>query len=93
MPETDVSISELARQVSQEAKRLYRYLGEDLDRRVGAALGISRVQDCSLPSRPLRSASHASDEDKRSALEVLQEWQSMYPGAVTVSDYVPTVKG
>jgi hypothetical protein len=42
-----ISIAELARQCSEEASRFYRHLGDTLDRRMGAALGVEPDQDAS----------------------------------------------
>ena len=71
--ETSPSIVELADQVSELAKQLYGYLREDLDRRMGAALGRSLGQDSFPLSQPRQSTNRAADAGNLPALARPQE--------------------
>jgi hypothetical protein len=64
--EQGASIVRLARQLSQSCSELFEHLGEDLDRKMGAALGVKPDHDASLRPQPPRSTIHAADGDKPS---------------------------
>src|SRR5258708_22976523 len=93
MSTTEASIAELARQLSESAAELYEYLGADLDRRVGAALGVQPTQDFSRLFQPRQLTSRAADEGNLSAPSVLRGPQSVPHSSDHFSSGTPTVMG
>lgn len=73
----DALIVELARQLSQESEKLYTYLGEDLDRRMGAALGLRRTPDVFPSSPKAQLAIRVADGDTSPDSSIVQELKSV----------------
>jgi hypothetical protein len=57
-------IVQLARQCSQRSCELFEHLGADLDRKMGALLGVKPDLDASLPPQQQQLASRADDADR-----------------------------
>lgn len=60
-------------QCAESVRLYYEALGRDLDRRMGAALGIRRVGDSFVPCQPEQLSSDVISQDKSSAVSASQE--------------------
>jgi hypothetical protein len=57
----DLSISEFARRCSRLTTQYFAEMGQYLDRRMGAALGLRRVGDSFVPCQPAQLSKRAGD--------------------------------